>query len=467
MALSIRARLTAWYSAVVLIVLAVVAVTLSTVHARLGLTRIDDLLASDLTSAIGVFRNEIAEKLAVPDAAKDALGELEIPGSGVAIIGRGGQVFATRPSGVPDLSPQVSVVSTESPVTLQTPGGPVRARAMDITVSGEVCRVVTWTSLKPFARERATVGATLLIAISIALLVAATGGWIFGRQALRPLAEMAYQADHIDTRRLDERLDIPNAADELGILGGAFNRVLDRQSAVLTAQRQFMADASHQLRTPISVARTAAQVTLAREERPASEYRESLELIAEQTRRLTRMVDDMFMLALADCEARPLHSEEFYLNELVEECVEAARVLGDPRAVHISAHADDDVQFKGDETLIRQMVLNLLENAVRYTPAGETVRVGIARNNGFLRIDVFNPGPGIPETDRERIFERFVRLGHAGSSGAGGLGLPIARWIAEAHGGTLSLDACVATGTQFVALLPVAEVGGGVAAAPV
>ena len=454
MALSLRARLTAWYSAVVLIVLAVVAVTLSTVHARLGIARIDDLLAGDLTSATGVFRNEIGERLVVPDAAQDALSELEIPGSGIAIVGRGGRVFASRSSGAPDLSSLVSSISTESPVTLQTAGGPVRARAVDITVSGEVVRVVTWTSLKPFARERATVGYTLAITISVALLVAATGGWLSGRQALRPLALMAHQADHIDTRRLDERLDIPNAADELGILGGAFNRVLDRLSAALTAQRQFMADASHQLRTPISVARTAAQVTLAREERPAAEYRESLELIAEQTRRLTRMVEDMFMLALADCEAQPLQPEDFYLNEVVEDCVAAARVLGDARHVSIAAHATDDVQFKGDETLIRQMILNLLENAIRYTPSGETVSVGIARSEGSVRIDVSNPGPGIPGDDRERIFERFVRLDPAGSSGAGGLGLPIARWIAEAHGGTLQLDTEATGGTRFVALLP-------------
>src|SRR5262245_415309 len=234
-----------------LIVLAVVAITLSTVHARLGLARIDELLAGDLTSATGVFRNEIAERLAVPDAAKDALSELEIPGTGIAIVGRGGQVFASSQSSAPKLSSAIAGIRTDSPVTIQTADGPVRARAMDIVVSGEVCRVVTWTSLKPFARERATVRYPLVIAISAALLVAATGGWVFGRQALRPLAQMAHQADSIDIRRLDERLAIPNAADELGILGGAFNRVLDRLSSALTAQRQFMADASHQLRTPI------------------------------------------------------------------------------------------------------------------------------------------------------------------------------------------------------------------------
>ena len=121
--------------------LAVVAITLSTVHARLGLARIDELLAGDLTSATGVFRNEISERLAVPDAARDALSELEIPGTGIAIVGRGGQVFASSQSSAPKLSSAIAGIRTDSPVTIQTADGPVRARAMDIVVSGEVCRV--------------------------------------------------------------------------------------------------------------------------------------------------------------------------------------------------------------------------------------------------------------------------------------------------------------------------------------
>ena len=166
------------------------------------------------------------------------------------------------------------------------------------------------------------------------------------------------------------------------------------------------------------------------------------------------MVDDMFALALADLDARPLQLEEVYLNEVVTECVRAAQVLAGARSVAVRATTPTDVQMQADESLLRQMILNLVENAVRHTPPGGSVHVALEADAGRARIAVSDTGPGIPLLDRERIFERFVRLESTATDGGGGLGLPIARWVAELHRGTLTLDTSGPAGSCFVAILP-------------
>ncbi len=154
----------------------------------------------------------------------------------------------------------------------------------------------------------------------------------------------------------DERIAVPPTRDELEQLGQAFNALLARLDKSMSAQRQFMADASHELRTPVSVTRTAAQVMLGREQRSEQEYRESLAIVAEQAARLTRMVDDMFLLARAEAHGRPLEATPIYLDELVGECARAVRVLADARGVDVRRNGAREVGIVGDENLLRQLV---------------------------------------------------------------------------------------------------------------
>jgi signal transduction histidine kinase len=195
----------------------------------------------------------------------------------------------------------------------------------------------------------------------------------------------------------------------------------------MSAQRQFMADASHELRTPVSVARTAAQVMLDREGRSEQEYRESLTIVAEQTGRLKRMVDDMFLLARAEASTRPIEPSELYLDELIDECTRAVRVLADARGVEVRTDTEGEVPWVGDENLLRQLILNLLENALAHTPKGGCVTVGLTADTDAAQISVTDSGPGVPREDRERVFERFVRLADRATHTGAGLGLPIAR----------------------------------------
>jgi len=454
MALTIRTRLTLWYSLVLFVTLAATAVALVIVHSRLGLSRVDRGLADTLVTVSNGLDHELDEGLDLPHAVADALSELEVPGTGVAILDSAGTLRGARASLVPMLlDAQVHQVAAGAiPLTLNDGG--VRARAGSHVRGGHAVTEVVWTSLAPFDAERATVRRTLALALPAGLLLATIGGWAVCWRALAPLASMARQANAIDGRVLDSRLVVRSPGDELSALALAFNGLLDRLATAFQAQRRFMADASHQLRTPLSITRIAAQVTLAQADRTVDEYRSSLHTVAEQTERMTRMVDDMFSLALADLDARPLQLEEVYLNEVVTECVAAAQVLASARSVSVQATAPSDVQMQADESLLRQMILNLVENAVRHTPAHGSVHVSLDADPDRARIAVSDTGPGIPVLERERIFERFVRLEAASTDGGGGLGLPIARWVAQLHRGTLTLESSGPGGSRFVAVLP-------------
>jgi len=451
-ALTIRSRLTLWYSLVLFATLAATAIALVIVHSRLGLNRIDRGLADTLVTVSNGLDIELTEGLDVPHAVTDALSELEVPGTGVAMLDPKGTILGARASAVPMLlDAQLRQIAAGGP-PLTLDHGAVRARAAQHVRGGQTVTEVVWTSLAPFDAERATVRRTLAVALPAGLLLATVGGWVVGWRALAPLSSMARQANAIDGRVLDTRLVVNEPGDELSALASAFNGLLDRLAGAFQAQRRFMADASHQLRTPLSITRIAAQVTLAQEERTIDEYRSSLQTVAQQAGRMTRMVDDMFSLALADLDARPLQLEEVYLNEVVTDCVGAAQVLAGARSVSVQALAPADVQMQADESLLRQMILNLVENAVRHTPPNGSVHVSLDADPDRARISVSDTGPGIPEVERERIFERFVRLDAA--TDGGGLGLPIARWVAQLHRGTLTLESSGPGGSRFVAVLP-------------
>ncbi len=229
-------------------------------------------------------------------ATDDALSELELPGSAVAVLTGEGALLGARASGVATLPEATLRRAGAEPASIPIDGDTVRMRALDHARRGYALRLVVWQSLSPFEVERATVMRTLWVAMPVGLLLAAVGGWVIGWRLLAPLSGMVRQANTIDDRRLDGRLVVPRTGDELSALANAFNYLLERLAVAFQAQRRFMADASHQLRTPLSIARTAAQVTLAKENRSAAEYRESLGTVARQTERLTRMVDDMFDL---------------------------------------------------------------------------------------------------------------------------------------------------------------------------
>jgi two-component system, OmpR family, sensor kinase len=351
-----------------------------------------------------------------------------------------------------DLEWRPSVPAGRTFSTIDLSGEPMRAFAEHVTNERYEYIAAVAAPLDGLRAESAELRRALGAGVIVALIAASLGGWLVGRQTLRPLGEMAAQAAAISEDEPAARLHTPNAHDELGRLAHAFNGLLDRLSRVLHSQRQFMADASHELRTPVSVVHATAQVALSSETRSAEDYRESMAIVADQSTHLSRLVNAMFLLSRAEARGLPLVPGAVYIDDIVTEAVRALGVLSRERDVTVGADGDTGVAFIGDETLLRQLIRNLLDNAVRHARSGGTVRAVVNRASSGITIRVTDDGEGVPESQRQRIFDRFVRLGSA-YAGAG-LGLPIARWIAEAHGGTLVLESSSAAGSVFTVTLP-------------
>lgn len=452
--LSIRTRLTLWYSLIVFISLIGAGLSILWLQARLGLARMDEELTAATVAAAGVLRTELNEGLSLEQGVRDLLEELNLSDEGFAVVTTSGSVLGSTMARGPGIATAAIATAGAMPSTVAGGSAGARIRAADFVHHGVRVRIVAWKSLAPLQAERRTLQRAMLLGIPLAVLLAGIGGLSIGRRSLQPLAEMAAQSTHIGSRNLDARLSTPNPLDELGTLARAFNGLLDRLAASLRQQRAFMADASHQVRTPVSIIRTAAQVTLSQPDRSAAEYRESLGLVARQAQRLTKMVDDMFILAMADADARPLQLVPLYLDEIVDEVVDDFRPVAQSKQIALRAQSSGETPFIGDEHLLRQLVTNLLENAIRHTPLNGTVTVTLTRAGGALHLEVADTAGGIGAGDVDRIFERFVRLGPAGAEAGGGLGLPIARWIADAHGGSLVLASTGPHGSRFLLTLP-------------
>ena len=328
-------------------------------------------------------------------------------------------------------------------------------RRVSIPPSDTAYLVVVGSDLEPTDEELASLREVLAYVIPIAIVLAGVGGWFLARQSLAPVAAMAERARKIGVEDLGARLPVVNPRDELGRLAETFNDLLNRLEAPLTQQRQFMADASHELRTPVTTSRTAAAVALQQSHRSEEEYRESLAIIEQQTIRLSRIVEDMFTLARADAGSYPVRRTLMYLDEVVDDSVRAARVLADTKQVSIELATIQSASFTGDEELVRRLIGNVLDNAVRHAPTGSAVHVTLTQESNRYVLSVTDAGEGIAPEIQPHIFERFFRGDAARTSdGGAGLGLALARWIARAHGGDVTLIHSSHDGTTFEATLP-------------
>ena len=406
---SVRIRLMLWYAGVLALSLVAFALLVYYAAAKGLHDRQDESLRSTAHTVASAYVEEIGEAHSLTKAAEVVLVELTFPNRYVQIIDSNGHAIAssknlsgtvlTIPPGTVGFvtidGTRVAVVPVSSDPTL---GFAAVAEPLSVLEEG----------LGQLRRD-------FFAGVPLVLLLASFGGYILARKSLEPIASMVNE------------------------------------------QQRFIADASHELRTPLAVLRGETEVALGKT-RTVEEYQESLTLIQEEAERLSRIVEDLFILARQPIQSpTALIKEPVSLTEVVKDCARAAQVLASRKGVRLKLENDStSIALNADEELIKRMILNLLDNAVKYTPEGGEISLALEKHNGSAEIVVRDTGIGLSQTDQQRVFDRFYRVDKARSRalGGAGLGLSIARSIVEAHGGNITVDSTPRHGSTFTVSLP-------------
>jgi heavy metal sensor kinase len=303
----------------------------------------------------------------------------------------------------------------------------------------------------------------LLLAMPLALVAAGFAGYRVAGKALNPLEQMVRQTEQITARRLNERIPVDNPNDEFGHMARVLNGLLARLGESFEKLQHFTSDVSHELRTPLASIRSVGEVGL-QENHSAEKYRDIIGSMLEEVARLTAMIDTLLTIAHADSGEVELHRTFFALNDLVQESVAIVGVLAEDKKQTILIAEQNQCRVSADRNFLRMAVINLLDNAVKYSPAGSTIRLCMTDANAssdlarFVKLTIEDEGPGIPEDKATRVFDRFYRVdeGRTQDAGGAGLGLAIAQWAVEAHGGTIALEPRLPNGCVFYVRLPIA-----------
>ncbi len=464
---SVRTRLTLWYASVLAVSLVAFALLVYYAAARIFYERQDESLRSTAETVASAYMQELEEEGSIAKANEVVLTQMVFPNRYVEVVDTEGRLVAqssnlvghslTLPATTLSEARQRSVGFVVSK-TIESESLGVRVAAVPLSKNSNnpFGFAVVAESLNVIEGGLRRLRRDFFAGVPLVLLVASLGGYFLARKSLAPIALMNAQTQRITAENLSSRLDVTNPRDELGQLATTINALLARLDATFTEQQRFIADASHELRTPLAVLRGETEVAL-EQNRGAEDYRESLALIKDEAERLTRIVENLFILARQPVDQHSIMKEPLRLNEVVSECVRSAQVLATQRGLRLHLDgATSEVHFTGDDEMLKRMLLNLLDNAVKYTAPGGDVGVALSTQNGSARIVVTDSGIGIPSADQPRIFDRFYRVDKARSRalGGAGLGLSIAKWIVEAHGGTIAVQSIPTQGSEFIVDLP-------------
>ena len=450
---SIGGRLTLWYAAAfssALLVLGVVmwlAVQQSLYHA------IDEGLR-DRIEGIQVFIEDHKDRLDQEEVREEfrAHGELfqVIDQNGVSIH------RAESLEGAP--TPPLAELGAEPRFdnVAAVDGAPLRFRSQSITVDGKVYGVQVAAPLASLQQGLRDALWLLVPMFPLMLALASAAGYFMSRRALAPVDRITQTARLITADNLSERLALPQTGDELERLSATLNEMIGRLEAAFKKVSRFTADASHELRTPLAVMRTTAEVALRNSD--SNEHRNALAQVIAEIERTSSLVENLLLIAKADSGSAELSKRSIDVLAAIDEACAQAAVLAQVKGVKMTKRLPTQpISVTADRDAVRRLFLILLDNAVKYTPAGGEIEVSVEARDGQVHGFVTDTGIGIASTDLPHIFDRFYRVDRARSraNGGVGLGLAIARWITEAHGGGLFVESELDRGSQFRVQLPI------------
>jgi heavy metal sensor kinase len=459
---SIEFRLAAWYSVVFACGLAAFSVTAWFAMRASLYHAIDDELA-DRVRGVESFMSKQISALSIPEI-RDEFREH-------SVLGPGGDLFQVCDANGQWLYRSVALENLNVPI--RTPASLRSALVENTALHGRVLRFysqVIAVNGQPYTVQVASLMSEglealerfrllLILAAPVLLLAAAAVGYFLATRALAPVDAISRAAQRINIENLTERLEVPCTGDQLERLSETLNATFSRLEGSVRRIKQFTADASHELRAPIALIRTTAEVAVQRD-RTASEYREALDDVLHESERTSQVVDSLMLLARADSGKETLDLERVDPSLIVKGAAEQGEKLAVAKGLKFELQMPTATGgITADADALRRLFLILIDNAVKYTPVGGTVSVQMGFNEGLFKASVSDTGIGISKNDLPYIFDRFWRADKVRSRAAGGagLGLSIARWIADQHHGTLTADSKEGQGSVFRVSVPLVD----------
>jgi heavy metal sensor kinase len=453
---TIRARLTGWY-ALALTAMMVVYATATFVAVRHEfLEQLDERLHDDFEVAEDRLTREADGTIRWADAHQEAhddearVYEVWSP--------TGEQIHS---SGAQTPLPPLALAQTATSYRYETiiaNGERWRTIAAPVTIGGHNLVLRVSRSEERVREELSEVLVVLVLGLPLVVALAAVGGYLLARRALAPIDHLASEAQRITADRLHERLKVPNERDEIGRLTGVINQTIARLESSFDQLRRFTADSSHELRTPLAVVRGIGEAAVAERRSPA-EYEEAIGSMLEEIDRMSSLVDTLLRLSHGDAGTIRLSREAIDLDQLARDVAASLGILAEERNQKVIVDATSQVTVNADRLVLREAVTNVLDNAIKYGPDGSTVTMRIDRVGDEGLLAITDEGPGVAAEHRDRIFNRFFRIDEARSRerGGAGLGLAIAKWAVEIHGGRITVHERRGGGSEFRIHLPLAE----------
>lgn len=465
---SLRARLTAWYVAVLAAALLLFAVLLYTSLARQLHSHHDEELTAEAAQIASLLAG-VSSPAGLGPALGQALGRVRTGEPLVLVFNESGEMLfrsAALQAGEPALAQHEVLVHAA------TRGA---TRAQFFTAALESAGTVRFICLPlpspkglylQVGQPIGDVGETLrfvkiasLVLIPLVLALTSVGGLVIARRALAPMERMRATLEAIQAEDLSRRIDVHPREMELGQLVGTLNRLLDRLARAFASLREFAGDASHQLQTPLTVMKGSIEVALSAP-RDSRAYRDVLEQVAQETDSMSAILMDLRALSLADAPVQSAARPALHLSDVVTEAADLIVALAEPADLAVDVAIESGIFVRGDAVRLQQVVLNLGENAVKYSQPGGRVTIGLTRDDAQAVLTVTDTGVGIAEEDLPHIFERFYRSRRPAQRAEGtGLGLAIARRTVEAHGGRIAVQSRPGAGASFSVRLPLAPPG--------
>jgi heavy metal sensor kinase len=456
-ALSIGARLTAWYSLILALSLCLFGAIAYFAMSHSIRATIDSGLSQRIQAVRDIIKEDAPNGLAALQDEFRELVDSEGAGARLRVAYDAGLIYAS-----PDLQTVLEPRRAQNvprPFTSRIGDARFRFLREKMEVHGARYDVEVASSMQDFDRALEGFRVVLYSAAPAFLILAALGGYWLSRHALAPVDEITRAARTIGAQDLSQRLAVPRTSDELQRLADTLNEMLARLEAGFQRVTQFTADASHELRTPVSVMRTSAELAL-RKTRSEAEYREALARILGESERVSRLIEQLLLLARADSGSATLPIVRTDLTAALQAACGEARVLAEAKQLKFSESIPESaVWVQGDAASLQRLFIILLDNAVKYTPSGGEIAVRLSSDDGYAVAAIRDTGIGIPEQDLPHVFDRFYRSDRARSreSGGTGLGLAIGHWIAAAHHGEIRVESVAAKGSKFEVRLPLSK----------